>query len=318
MDIALTYDCQNKCAHCYVEEKERGKPLSFEQWKQVLDKLWAAGIPHVCFTGGEPTVYKNLEGLIEYAEDIGIVTGLISNGRRLANEEYARKLIDAGLDHVQITLESYDEHVHDEMVGSPGAWKETVEGIKNAVKLPLYTITNTTLLEKNSQDIEKTVEFLASLNVDAFACNGLIYSGKGREHAGGISEEELPEILERIKEAALLNELRFIWYTPTRYCTFNPVEAGLGVKQCSAAKLNMCIEPDGTVLPCQSYFKSAGNILTDSFDAIWNSDTSRALRNREWIDEECRQCEDLKLCGGGCPLYREGKSFVCRDSKSVS
>jgi radical SAM protein with 4Fe4S-binding SPASM domain len=318
MDIALTYDCENKCAHCYVESKERGEPLTFEQWKEVLDKLWAASIPHVCFTGGEPTMYDDLEGLIEYAEDIGIVTGLITNGRRLADESYTRRLIDAGLDHVQITLESHDENVHDEMVGCPGAWKETVEGIRNAVKLPLYTMTNTTLLDKNVRDIEKTVEFLASLHVDAFACNGLIYSGKGREHGGGITEEELPAILRRVMDATSRHSLRFIWYTPTRYCTFNPVSAGLGIKQCSAAKLNMCIEPDGTVLPCQSYFKSAGNILTDSFDSIWNSETSRALRDREWLDEKCRKCEDLKLCGGGCPLYREGESFVCRDSKTAS
>ena len=204
------------------------------------------------------------------------------------------------------------------MVCAPGAWKETVEGIKNAVKLPLYTITNTTLTTKNSPGIGKTVEFLASLNVDAFACNGLIYSGKGKESRDGISEQELPGLLERITGAAAREKLRFIWYTPTQYCTFNPVDAGLGVKQCSAAKLNMCIEPDGTVLPCQSYFKPAGNILTDSFDAIWNSEISRMLRNREWVGQECRECEHLQLCGGGCPLYIEKGGFVCLDSKSAT
>jgi radical SAM protein with 4Fe4S-binding SPASM domain len=318
MDIALTYDCNNKCGHCYVERKQEGKPLTFEQWKEVLDRIWAAGIPHVCFTGGEPTLYEDLARLIEYAEDIGIVTGLITNGRRLANESYTRKLIEAGLDHVQITLESHDEKIHDEMVCAPGAWKETVEGIKNAVKLPLYTLTNTTLTKKNSPGIEKTVEFLATLNVDAFACNGLIYSGKGRESADGIIEKELPEILKMINETAFREKLRFIWYTPTQYCTFNPVDAGLGVKQCSAAKLNMCIEPDGTVLPCQSYFRPAGNILTDSFDAIWNSEVSRALRNREWVGEECRECEHFQLCGGGCPLYLEKGEVVCLDSKSAT
>jgi radical SAM protein with 4Fe4S-binding SPASM domain len=176
-------------------------------------------------------------------------------------------------------------------------------------------MTNTTLLRKNVGEIEKTVEFIASLDVDAFACNGLIYSGRGKESPDAIREEELSDILRRVSETAAEKNLRFIWYTPTRYCTFNPVDAGLGLKQCSAAKLNMCIEPDGRMLPCQSYFKPAGNILSDSFGEIWNSDVCRVLRRREWVSKECRNCEHLAMCGGGCPLYEEG-GFVCRDSKS--
>ncbi|NIN01330.1 MAG: hypothetical protein GTO24_25540, partial [candidate division Zixibacteria bacterium] len=79
---------------------------------------------------------------------------------------------------------------HNEMVGAP-AWRETIQGIKNALAADLYTITNTTLGSLNAPRIEETVGFLSDIGVNTFACNGLIYSGKAPESGIGIPEEEL-------------------------------------------------------------------------------------------------------------------------------
>ena len=77
-----------------------------------LDHLWAIGIPHIVFTGGEPTLREDLPELIKHAEENGQITGINTNGRRLQDQGYLQKLIDAGLDHVQITFESHLADVH--------------------------------------------------------------------------------------------------------------------------------------------------------------------------------------------------------------
>ena len=78
----------------------------------------------------------------------------------------------------------------------------------------------------------------------------------------------------------------------------------LGVKGCTAALYNMCIEPDGNVIPCQSYYKPLGNLLAQPWESIWNHDLAVSLRERKDIPTACRGCSLLQECGGGCPLAR--------------
>jgi radical SAM protein with 4Fe4S-binding SPASM domain len=316
LDLALTYRCNDTCPHCYVGKPREVKELTTTEWKTVIDHTWKAGIPHICFTGGEPTVREDLAELIAHAEELGVVTGLLTNGRLLSDKVYLQKLLEAGLDHIQITLESHDAAVHDQMVGCPGAWQETVQGIKNAVATDVYTITNTTLTKLNTPEIEKTLEFIKSLGITVFACNGIIYSGSAPESGLGIAETEMVPIIERIRDKAKELDLRFIWYTPTQYCNLNPMQLEVGIKACTAAKYNMCVEPDGEVLPCQSFYQSCGNILHDPWEKIWNSQVCRDVREKRWLPAKCKGCEDLPVCGGGCPLEQKNETLYCIESAS--
>ena len=87
MDLALTYRCNNRCVHCYNESGRALQELDCAQWKAVLERVWQAGIPHVVFTGGEPTLIPFLPELIRHAEALGMITGLNTNGRRLRESE---------------------------------------------------------------------------------------------------------------------------------------------------------------------------------------------------------------------------------------
>lgn len=315
-DLALTYACNNACKHCYVA-REPGDvaELGLEEWKKVLSTLWQVGVPHVCFTGGEATLSPHLVDLVERAEDIGLVTGLLTNGRRLSDSKLARRLVEAGLDHVQITLESHDEKVHDEMVGSEGAFRETVQGIRNALSEDIYLVTNTTLCSLNSGSIGETLSFLKELGVSQVAMNSLIYTGKAPESGLGIEEPDLEPILGLVTARARELGLRFIWYSPTRYCEMDPTTHDVGFKRCTAAEYNVCIEPDGQVLPCQSFFRPAGHILEDDWKTIWDSPLFTRIRTREDLPEMCEGCPDLEVCGAGCPLAA-GDRFICTDSAS--
>ncbi len=304
MDLALTYACNNHCPHCYNEPGRGTHPLSFDDWKKVLDNLEKIAVPHVVFTGGEPTTVPYLPDLAAYADHLGIIAGLNTNGRKLKDEDLVVRLREASLDHIQITLESLNPDIHDKMVGAPGAWEESVAGIKNVLKHGIYMNTNTTLLASNSdpRQLEEFLDFLRDLGVKTVGFNALIRSGKGKDFGDGINSEELPAILETVKEITERNEQRLLWYTPTQYCVFDPQAAGLGMKSCTAAKFSMCIEPDGNVLPCQSWYEPVGNILSDPWDKIWNAPLCRSLRFKEYMPEKCRVCESLDICSCGCPL----------------
>ena len=188
----------------------------------------------------------------------------------------------SGLDFVQITLESHKAEVHDAMTNAVGSWKETVEGIKNAVQSQIYVSTNTTLSKHNAADFLTTVDYIKNLGVDAFGCNSLIYRGKAPDASNefALSTDELKTLLPRVRDKAQLLGLKFLWYTPTQYCNFNPVQLGLGVKSCTAAMINACVGPNGDVYPCQSYFESLGNILTEPWEKIWQNPLAEKLRKQ--------------------------------------
>lgn len=301
IDLALTYRCNNNCGHCYAGGPRQTKEMSTAEWKKIIKKAHDFEVPSVVFTGGESLMRDDLEELIAYAEKIHVVTGLITNGRLLTKERVA-SLKKAGLDYVQITIESPDASVHNAMCKAD-CFNDTVNGIRNSIN-EIFTTTNTTITNANKDTIVALVPFLHSLGVRRFGMNAIIRAGRGVE-ADGVTFEELKDLLPAVISEAEKLDMQFIWYTPTKYHKLNPVEMGLGVKSCSAARLTLAIEPDGSVIPCQSYFKSIGNALTDDFAKIWDNDLAKHLRGHKFAPEKCLKCIQYPMCGGGCPLELE-------------
>jgi radical SAM protein with 4Fe4S-binding SPASM domain len=188
-----------------------------------------------------------------------------------------------------------------------------VRGIENALASRVHAITNTTLMRANMGHVEEIIEFLYELGIRTFAMNGMIYSGGGFTHPSAIHEADMPPLLIRVRDRAEELGMRFLWYTPTEYCRMSPVELEIGAKRCNAGEYSMCIEPNGDVLPCQSYYVTAGNLLRDPWEKIWTSHLFRTFRDREldprWagLPEKCWECPDLPLCGGGCRIEREAR-----------
>ncbi len=198
------------------------------------------------------------------------------------------------------------------MVCNQGAFAQTVKGLKNALASPLYVMTNTTMLRTNAHTIPDTLDFLAETGVPTVGLNALIHSGRGSVVGTGLDESELTPLLAVARQKTEVRGQRLIWYTPTRYCSFDPLTQDLGVKGCTAALYNMCVEPDGGVLPCQSYYHQLGNLLADDWDSIWNHELALKLRERRGLPEKCTGCGLLAECGGGCPLQFEEQNNLER------
>lgn len=298
IDLALTYRCNNNCPHCYAGGPRQTKELTTEEWKKVIRKADDFEVPNVVFTGGESLMRPDLDELVAYCQSRDIVTGLITNGRLLTKDRVA-SLKKAGLDYVQITIESPDPAIHNKMCGAD-SFQETVDGIRNSVP-ELYVTTNTTITTTNAGTMVDLISFLHSLGVKTFGVNAIIRAGRGKD-TEGLTPEELKVLLPDIVSKANELGMEFIWYTPTKYHQLNPVEMGLGIKACSAARLTLAVEPDGGVLPCQSYFKPLGNALTDEFPKMWDSELALCLRGHKYVSERCLKCIQYPMCGGGCPL----------------
>jgi radical SAM protein with 4Fe4S-binding SPASM domain len=242
-----------------------------------------------------------------------MISGLNSNGRPLGRGPILDRLAKAGLDHVQITLESHVPEIHDAMVAAPRAFAQTVDGVRASLQAIPHTITNTTITKLNMGHVEDTVSFLHELGIRTFAMNGMIYSGGGDANPDAIPQARLPAILVGVRDRARELGMKFLWYTVTEYCEMSPVELEIGAKRCNAGEYSMCVEPNGDVLPCQSYYVSAGNMVRDPWESIWKGALFRSFRDREddprkaGLPEKCWECPDLPVCGGGCRIERESK-----------
>ena len=285
MVSAMTRDgawhCNQKCLHCYAA----GQPLSdmpeltTAQWKEVLDRLRAANIPQVTFTGGEPTLRADLVELVDAAQ--WFVTRLYTNGRRLT-PELCKALYEASLDSVQVTLYSDKAAVHNTLVGAQG-FGDTVAGIKNAVAAGLIVSINTPLCSLN-RDLADTLRFAASLGVRYATCSGLIPSGAattGDSLATRLSESELEDILRAAVDTARSLGMELDFTSPGWLPEEKLRALGLQlIPSCGACLSNMAITPDGTVVPCQSWLEgvSLGNMLTDPWESIWTNPQCAAIR----------------------------------------
>ncbi len=301
MDLAVTYRCNLECPKCYVGDREVGRELGTSEWISVYEILWKAGVPQIVFTGGEPTLRDDLVELVREADEF--VTGLVTNGTRLF--DLAEALRDASLDYAQVTVESFDPAIHDRMTRTEGSHARTLAGIRKALSIGMQIVTNTTLTKTNAASFHETIRWLRGLGIRNIACNTLICSGHGVEHKqeNGLDDEALKEVLAAGCRTAGELGMALQWYSPTCYHRgTDPIELGLGIKTCSAAAHNMTIQPDGTVLPCQSWPDSVGNILKDDWSSIWRHPTCVKLRKHLFAPEECRGCEYETSCGGGCSL----------------
>ena len=285
MVSAMTRDgkwhCNQKCVHCYAagqtlsEEKE----LSTQEWKEILDKCRAAGIPQVTFTGGEPTMREDLIELVDHAR--WFISRLNTNGIKLT-EDYCRKLREAELDSVQITFYSCDPAVHNRLVGVP-QFEHTAKGIENAIAAGLSVSINTPLCTLN-KDYVKTLEYLHERGVIYVTCSGLIMTGNARSESSEtlqLTSKELEAVLREAVAYCASNGMEIAFTSPGWIGPEVFEELNIASPTCGACLSNMAVTPGGNVVPCQSWLSDAplGNMLADDWETIWNNEECAARRD---------------------------------------
>ena len=245
IDCALTYNLPENAPAEAAPHKRVTRELSTAEWQQIIDKAWQIGIPHIIFTGGEPTMRSDLIDLIAHAEKNGQVTGLLTDGLKLREGEYFETLSATGLDHIVIRLVIEDERVWD--------------AISTAMDGDIFVAVHITITEGNRSAISTAINRLAALQVHAISLSA----------SPDIDDTELEAARDMVAEA----DIALVWDIPVPYSTHNPVSHEVSVEHLpeGAGRAWLYIEPDGDVLPDQGQEKILGNVLEKTWDEIWHA-----------------------------------------------
>jgi MoaA/NifB/PqqE/SkfB family radical SAM enzyme len=272
VDLALTYRVPGPVGAVDPEARRRvDRELTTEEWGRYLSLLWDVGVPHVCFTGGEPTLRDDLVELVSVAEELGLVTGLLTDGRRLREQAFLDGLLLAGLDHVQITLASHRPEVHDAIVGQDGAWMEADAGLRNALDGDVYVVVHVVVVPANADSVAETVAYLAELGVPAVALSSPLWGAPEEDRL------QLQAALGEGQDAAHEHGLTLVWDLAAPYSYVNPIEVEAGLRPKQVIRQHLYVEPDGDVLPAQGYNVVLGNLLRDPWEAIWDHPERKKL-----------------------------------------
>jgi MoaA/NifB/PqqE/SkfB family radical SAM enzyme len=264
-DLALTYRLDASGTLDPGARKRVDRELTTEEWQHVLQKLWDAGVPHVCFTGGEPSLREDLVELVRYAEELGQVTGLLTNGCCLQDQAYLDELLLAGLDHLQITLASHQAEVHDRIVGAEGSWEKANAGLQNAIAGDIYVVAQMPITPENADAATQTIAYLAEAGVPAVALSSPLRDTTAEE------AQHLQNSLQEAQDAAYAHGMTLVWDLAAPYSHVNPIEADADLPPDQAARQLLYVEPDGDVLPTQGYDVVLGNMLQDDWEALWEN-----------------------------------------------
>jgi len=253
-EVALTWRCNIKCQFCYAsctciaesDEESGMEELSTKDIKKVLDIIrHDAEVPSVSFTGGEPVLRDDLTELVAYASgSLKMRVNLITNGTLISNK-IAKRLKKAGLASAQVSIESPDPDVHDRIVVVKNAFQASVNGLQALKGAGIPVHPHATLCRLNQHTLPQMAQFAKSLGVDRFSLNMIIPAGRGIAENLTITYGDIGEMVLKIKSAAEAAGVRFMWYSPTPMCLFNPVSHQMGNKGCSACEGLLSVDPYG-------------------------------------------------------------------------
>ena len=171
------------------------RELTTGEWQSILDKAWAAGIPHITFTGGEPTLRDDLPALIAHAEKNGQVCGLLSDGLKLADKEYLDVLLKTGLDHLLFILQPDDKN----------SW----QALETIMPEDLFTTVHLTVTPRNSRKADEVLEKSGRMGVQSLSLSS--------------TDASLKERMQFLRNQAHALGLTLRWDLPVPYSADNPV-----------------------------------------------------------------------------------------------
>jgi radical SAM protein with 4Fe4S-binding SPASM domain len=303
--IRLTKKCNLNCSHCSVDATNRSKTeLSETSVKKLIDELYDMMVPNISFTGGEPTLVKNLLSYVEYANQKPMRVSLLTNGF-IVNQQLAKDLVKNGLKQVNISLDGACAKSHDQFRGKSGAFEKALNAIKLFKEEGIFTETTTVLHSGNSTEIEDILKLGQSIELDNMKFLPIIPFNRGEKCDYKTSFEIYKKNIKALLPFLTTSQDSENLASAKKYKHSIKCNAGTGV---------LSIDSNGDVLPCNNFdIMPLGNIFDRPiFDIYTNARKSKELKNALKIsDTECTACPLLDDCRGGCPMvsYAYFKDF---------
>lgn len=266
----LTYNCSEKCIHCYnpgatrndFEKSARGnrQELTFSDYKKVIDELYENGVYRVCLSGGDPFSNPYAWDIIEYLYDKGIATDIYTNGQKLVGKE--EKLANYYPRLVGVSIYSGEEHDHDAITRVPGSWRKSMNIIKELSKFSVPLNLKCCVMTPNVKTYYKVADLAEKYG--AVPQFDVVINDSLDGDKCATQFLRLPEDLLEI----VLRDKHLSTYVGNEFLNYGAVERDTTKNVCYAGYHSFCITPEGNVKLCCSFPLILGNIKDDCFSKI--------------------------------------------------
>ncbi|MCI0396390.1 MAG: hypothetical protein L0332_28045 [Chloroflexi bacterium] len=280
-----------------------------EQLALILDRLWAAGIPHVTFLAPENANPTHLVRAVERAEDLGMIAGVRGRATDLSQGNLLRELALAGVDHVTVPYASAGPAVHDAFLGlGDHAAAETL--LVAIQENEVAAVAEVPLVEETLAGLRQTLNALLALGIHnySFFAIAALNDMSEAQRAGALTASAMPQAASRVEELSNDMDVRFIWQPPVQRDPAISLAVQVQRGPRASGDVSMRVEPDGAVIPPRGPYRSAGNLLADEWPNIWNDDAFLHYRERVERPTRCDECPDLAICAVDCPRKPAGWS----------
>ena len=303
----LSYQCPLHCPYCSnpidIGTERYHHELESEHWIRAFQQARGLGVLQLALTGGEPMLRRDLVKLCEGARDAGLYSSLITAGT-LFTRVRAEALKAAGLDHVQISIQSPDPEENDRIAGNR-SFEKKIAAARLARELGFPLTINCVLHRQNLDRIEEVLDLTLELDAQRLELANTQYYGWAVVNQESLmpTSDQLQrgeEAVQRFRER-VGPRVQVLWVLPDFYEDLpKPCMGGWG-------RTAMVIAPNGDVMPCQAASTIPGlefaNVRQHSLEWIWSeSDAFARFRGTDWMQEPCRTCplERQELDWGGC------------------
>lgn len=320
----FTQACNLKCIHCYQDATAKALPdeLTLEQKLHLVDEMADQYVPFLALAGGEPLMGRHFWEVLRHCQKRGIHVTVASNGTTLTRDVTAR-LVDHGVKYVEVSVDSVSEEKHDSFRGIPGAWKRTIEGIRNVVATPgLRAGMAACISRMNADEIDDMVQLAIDLGCATFVHFNYIPVGRGQgSDIHDLAPDQREEVLRRLGKWMNSGRIGVMSTAPQlgRACMmYGELEDRMAIGHagsspggkvrvlaryvggCGSARCYCSVQPNGDVTPCVYIpHRVLGNVKEKTLREIWEkSEYFQTLTDRDNLKGHCRTCDYRSYCGG--------------------
>jgi len=301
VQLDLTYRCNEKCVHCYLDHNDHGE-MTTAEIKHLLDQMADAGVFVLTLSGGEIFLRRDFFEILEHARRLMFCVKLKTNAVLIREREAAR-LRDLDVESIQVSIYSHRPEVHDAITLIPGSLKRSVDAIRFLKSQGLKVIIANVLMAQNMQDYPGVRALAADLGVECTLDPTVtpMMDGNRSVLSLGVDTTALREVF---RDSALVGAVDEFCAIPDENS-----ESALDAMPCSAGHSACYVSPYGDVFPCVQFPLPTGNVRKQRFIDIWrHSDQMNDVRSIRVKDlTTCPSCTHAATCTR-CPglAYMEG------------
>jgi 12,18-didecarboxysiroheme deacetylase len=327
----ITSACNLRCVHCYASAGKAARELSTKEGTELIATLADYGAPVVLFSGGEPTMRKDLPKLIETAVKAGMRAVISTNGT-LIDRDMALRFSDLGLSYIGVSLDGLEE-VNDSFRGVEGAFRQALNGIYHSMREGIKVGLRFTMNRRNVTEIPRIFDLMRKEGIPRICFYHLVYTGRAKELMAedlthGQTRQTLDLIMDRTKEmidaGPNVEVLTVDNHADGPYVYLRMVRQGnpragevlelLKMNAGNSSGLGIgCINWDGDVYPDQFWrHRVLGNVLKKPFPEIWDDPANEFLvmlkNKKDHVQGRCRTCRWVDVCAGNFRARAEAAS----------